>query len=186
MILPIVQFGHPALRKKGRPVTAITDDIRRLADDMIETMRDARGVGLAAQQVGIDLQLFVIDIPEDLERPSAMWIGGEKTDPIAHMPMVVLNPVLTLTKKKERDTEGCLSIPELSAEVTRSHRVKVDYLGLDGLPHSFEASGLLGRAVQHEYDHLHGVLYIDHLTSEERAPLKPALEALRAASRAKA
>ena len=101
MILPIILYGDPVLRKKGRRVATITNDIRSLAADMLETMRHAQGVGLAAQQVGFDLQLTVIDIPAEIDRPSRMWIDGREVPWPEHMPLVLINPEITLTKKKE-------------------------------------------------------------------------------------
>jgi peptide deformylase len=147
MILPIVLYGHPALRKKGRPVGPVTGEIRQLAADMLETMHAAEGVGLAAQQVGVDLQLTVIDIPAGSERPSRMWIGGKPADYAAHMPLVLLDPEITITKTKDEDSEGCLSFPGLTADIRRGARVKVRCRRLDGKPFTFEADGLLGRAV---------------------------------------
>lgn len=181
MILPITPYGHPVLRQKGLPITEITPAIRQLAADMIETMREAHGVGLAAQQVAHALQLFVLEITPALseERPSRKWIGGREADPHENMPMVLINPVIKLTKKKETDTEGCLSFPGLNADIVRSYRVKIDYQDLDGKKHTFEAAGLLGRAIQHEYDHLQGILFIDRMDALDRAEMKDEIEALR-------
>lgn len=181
MVLPIVHYGHPVLRQKGRSIDTITPDIRRLADDMIETMRDAQGVGLAAQQVGHALQLCVIEITPEIskDRPSRKWIGEKEADPHEGMPLVLVNPTLSFTKKKESGPEGCLSFPGLSAEITRPARVTVTYQDLDGRTHTFDAAGLLGRAVQHEVDHLNGILFIDRLDPADRVELRAEIEALR-------
>jgi peptide deformylase len=181
MILPITPYGHPVLRKKGRTITEITPAIRQLAADMIDTMREAHGVGLAAQQVAHDLQLFVLEITPALseERPSRKWIDGKEVDPHEGMPMVLINPEIELTKKKEIDTEGCLSFPGLNADISRSYRVKVTYQDLEGNKHEYEAAGLLGRAIQHEYDHLQGILFIDRMTAQDRAEMKEEIESLR-------
>lgn len=181
MILPIIPYGHAVLRKKGRTITKITPEIRQLADDMIETMREAHGVGLAAQQVGHDLQLFVLEITPEIseERPSRKWINDKEVDPHENMPLVLLNPVIELTKKKEIGPEGCLSFPGLSVEISRGYRVKVEYQDLEGAKHAFEATGLLGRAVQHEFDHLQGVLFIDRMDPRDREDMREEIEALR-------
>jgi len=181
MILPIVRYGHPALRQKGRRIDTITPDIRRLAEDMIETMRDAHGVGLAAQQIGQAIQLCVIEITPEFhkERPSRKWIADKETDPLEGMPLVVLNPILTFTKKKETGVEGCLSFPGISADISRAWRVGVTYQDLEGKTHAFDAAGLLGRALQHEVDHLNGVLFTDRMTPADREELREDIEAIR-------
>jgi peptide deformylase len=181
MILPIVHYGHPTLRKKGRRIETVTPEIRQLAADMVETMRDAHGVGLAAQQVAHDLQLCVIEITPALskERPSRKWINDKEADPHEDMPLIILNPELTFTKKKEAGHEGCLSFPGLGAEITRAYRVGVTYQDLDGKTHGFDAAGLLGRALQHEIDHLNGILFIDRLDPADREELRAEIEALR-------
>lgn len=180
MILPIVRYGDPVLRKKGAKIDSITPEIGRLIGDMLETMQDAQGVGLAAQQIGKALQLAVIDVTGVTKRPSKMWIGGREVDPLDHMPLVLINPVISGTKKKYREGEGCLSFPRIYAELNRSVRVEVEGLNAAGKPVKFEAGGLLGRAVQHEVDHLNGILFIDHLDASERAELKPRLEIIKA------
>ena len=109
MILEIVKYGHPALRAKGKPVVEITDEIRELGQNMIETMIEANGVGLAAQQVGVPLQLTVIDVRFVEDRPSEMTIGGKSVNIEDFMPMVLLNPELELSSDREIGVEGCLS-----------------------------------------------------------------------------
>src|ERR1700726_2800772 len=154
MIREIVVYGEPVLRVKGKQIERIDDDIRALAADMLETMYDASGVGLAAQQVGRALQLTVIDVSDAESRPSQMWIAGEEVDPKEHMPLILINPELQLGEEPELGTEGCLSFPEITAEISRALKVKVNAQDLNGKRVEFEAAGLLGRAVQHENDHL--------------------------------
>ncbi len=178
MIREIVKYGHPALRTKGTPVGEITDEIKILVEDMLETMRDANGVGLAAQQVAVPVQVAVIDVAGIDDRPSAMWINGEEVNVEEHMPMILLNPELTLGKEKEVGLEGCLSVPEMSADITRSAGVKCKAKLLDGKEIEFEAAGLLARALQHEVDHLHGVLFIDRMSSAAKASLAGKLKRL--------
>ncbi len=171
MIREIVIYGDPVLRVKGKRVDQVTDEIRTLADDMLETMRAANGVGLAAQQVGVPLQLTVVDVAEAENRPSRLWINGAEVDPGEHMPMVLLNPRIDLSRETEIGSEGCLSFPEISADISRASHVSVRADGLDGQKIEFEAEGLLARAVQHELDHLNGILFIDRMNSAAKASL---------------
>ena len=147
-------------------------------------MNEAEGVGLAAPQIGISLQIAVIDLRKVEKRPSSMEIGGKPVEWKKHMPLVFCNPVLTLTRKREDAEEGCLSFPGLSGAVRRSLRVQMDYLDLEGKKMSLAAGGLLARAIQHEVDHLQGILFIDRMDPEVRQPLKPALDELLALSKA--
>ena len=185
MIREIVKYGHPALRSKGTPVVEVTDEIKKLAEDMLETMRDANGVGLAAQQVGVPVQVAIVDVAGIEDRPSAMWIEGKEVNLEEHMPMTLLNPELTLSKEKETGTEGCLSFPDMSAEITRASGVRCRAKLLDGREITFEASGLLARALQHEVDHLHGVLFIDRMNSAAKASLAGKLKRLQRETRVK-
>ncbi len=180
MILPLVYYPDARLRAKGAPVKAIDDTLRAFARDMLETMEQHEGVGLAAQQVGKALQFAVIDITgiDDEARPSTMTVKGQAVNPEDHMPLFLINPVVTGTKAKERGSEGCLSIPGLRTDVGRSKRVTVKTVTLDGEPLEFEATGLLAVAIQHETDHLHGKLFIDLLTPAERAAVKDELDAI--------
>ena len=168
MILDITTFDHPALRTPGARIERIDDSIRQLAADMIETMRHAEGLGLAAQQVGMPLQMFVLDVPQLKKRPSAMRIGGKRADFEALMPMILLNAEVEAFGRIHTESEGCLSFPELSANVSRQISVRVKALSLDGSLLEFEADGLLARAIQHELDHTQGILYIDRAVAEDR------------------
>lgn len=176
MIREIIHYDASVLRAKGKEVGAITPSIRALVEDLLDTMREARGVGLAAQQIGVALQLAVIDITGVKERPSKMWIGGKPVDPEEHMPLVLINPILKPTKTKIVSHEGCLSFPSLTLDIARAQRVGVKTRTLDGGTFEFDAGGLLGRAVLHETDHLHGRLFIDHIGAEERRAIKEDLE----------
>jgi peptide deformylase len=178
MILEIVKYGDPVLRQKGKPVGAVSDETRSLAENMIETMRAANGVGLAAQQVGIPIQLTVLEVEVTEERPSTMTIDGREVNLADWMPLVLLDPVLELSKEKEDGNEGCLSFPEITAEIERSHWVKAKARLLDGREIEFEATGLLARALQHETDHLNGILFIDRMRSATKTALKGKLKRL--------
>lgn len=179
MVLPIVLYGNPVLRVKCRPVTEVTEEIHALAQNMIETMHDARGVGLAAPQVGIPLQMAVIDVSHAPESSTYFRINGQDlTISKETMPIIFLNPVLDLGKDKEAGEEGCLSIPGLRNDVRRSAGVKVTYTTLDGEKQTLEADGLLARAFQHEIDHLQGVLFIDRLSAAAKLGVKRKLKRL--------
>ncbi|PPB79578.1 peptide deformylase [Albidovulum inexpectatum] len=154
-IRPILIHPDPRLKKVADPVTEITDDLRRAADDMLETMYDAPGVGLAGPQIGLMKRILVMDCSKDPE--------GSRN------PMVLMNPEITWASD-ELNTyeEGCLSIPEQYAEVTRPAQVEVRWLGLDGQLHEQRFDGLWATCVQHEIDHLNGKLFIDYLSPLKR------------------
>lgn len=175
MILPIVTFGNAVLKQPAEPVAEITPEIRQLVKDMLETMADAEGVGLAAEQVGRREAVCVIDVPRDAEYKT--HIG--KNDHVA-MPLVLLNPVVRDPQGTMRKSEGCLSFPGLYCDITRAETVTVDWLGLDGERHSATVHGLLARAVQHEVDHLGGTLMSDKLSSAQRLANAGRLRRIRA------
>ena len=155
-----------------------------LAAALEATMNEAEGVGLAAPQVGISLQIAVIDLRKVEKRPSSLEIGGQPVDWKKHMPLFFCNPVVTLTRKREDSEEGCLSFPGLTGAVRRSLRIQMDYLDLEGKKMSLAAGGLLARAIQHEVDHLLGILFIDRMEPDVRRPLKPSLDELLAKAKA--
>jgi peptide deformylase len=171
MILEIVKYADPILRAKGKYVERVTDEVRELAANMLETMRAANGVGLAAQQVGMPLQLAIIDVSNVEDRPSTLEIGGRLQELEEWMPMVLLNPQLELAPETEIGVEGCLSFPELTADIERASAVTARARMLDGGDIEFSATGLLARALQHEVDHLNGILFIDRMSSAVRASL---------------
>jgi peptide deformylase len=148
-LLDVRVLGDPILRQETTPVTAVTDAIRRLVDDMFETMYAAKGIGLAAPQVG------------RLERVAVIDVGEGK-------PFAIINPEIVLAEGKAKGEEGCLSIPEVYGDVERAARVVVRAIGRDGESTDFEATELLARCVQHEIDHLHGKLFIDYLGAFKR------------------
>lgn len=181
-LLEVVQYPHPVLRAKGKPVTEITPEIEQLAKDMLETMYENHGVGLAAQQIGLPLQLTVMDVSivSPNERPSQMWIDGKEVALEDWMPMTLLNPEIEpLTKEREAVAEACLSLPDISGEVARPPKVKVKADLLNGKKVEFTANGLLARCVQHETDHLHGILIIDRMNAATKASLAGRLKRMR-------
>ena len=177
MVLEIVKFGHPVLREKGRRIDRITAEIRQLAADMVQTMYVADGVGLAAQQVGHAVQLAVLDVRAS-EQPSALTVAGQPQDLGQWMPLVLLNPVLSQPTGEVTGTEGCLSFPEISAQIHRAATVTVHAHNLDGQEFTFVATGLLARALQHELDHLTGILFIDRMDAATKASLAGKLKKL--------
>ncbi len=158
-ILRIREIPDPLLREKSTPVDAVTDGIRALIADMFETMYDAPGIGLAAVQVGVPKRLLVMDIGEPAEE------GGE---PVKE-PRVFINPeIVTHSDDDVPYTEGCLSVPDQYAEVMRPDRIRATWLDEDGKAHDEMLDGMLAVCLQHEMDHLEGVLFIDHLSRLKR------------------
>jgi peptide deformylase len=178
MKLPILQYGDPMLRAKGKGIDQIDDRIRELVANMLETMEAANGVGLAAQQVGEALQLTVLDISHVEDRPSTMTLNGREVDPQTAMPLVLINPEIELADETEMGTEGCLSFPEITGEIERAKSVIARGQTLEGGKIEIEATGLLARALQHEADHLNGILFIDRMSSATKASLSSRLKRL--------
>ena len=151
-ILEIVKYGDPVLRKKTEPITKITDDVIQLAEDMLETMYAAPGVGLAGPQVGVSLQICVIDVVPEGKRN----------------PIVLINPKVISGENKVELEEGCLSFPKIYEKVKRWNKVKVEYVDLKGNLKEVEVEGFLAKAFQHEIDHLNGKVFIDYLPDWKR------------------
>lgn len=185
MVLPVVKFGDPILRRRGERIAEVTPEIRQLIADMFETMEAANGVGLAAQQIGRALQLTVIDVRGATERPSTLWIDNRPTDPESLMPLVLINPVIKPVGNPIKEPEGCLSFPEVYADIQRPGEVEVTAKDVHGESFSFRAGGLLGRAVQHEVDHLNGILFIDRMDSAARRDWKAEIDEIQSATKAK-
>ena len=163
MKLKIYKYGEKILREKATPVVAVDAKLRALADDMIETMHEAKGVGLAAEQVGHLEKLCVIDIPSGCEEAEDELFNA----PIP-MPLVLFNPEIIAQAGTQRDKEGCLSFPNVGGSLTRAAQVTCQYLDAENRPQIITARGFLARALQHEIDHLNGILYIDHMSAVER------------------
>ena len=147
-LLPLYLLGQPVLRQRSAEVETVDDEVRRLIDDMFETMDAAKGVGLAANQVGVARRIAVIDAE------------GQR--------FAMVNPVISAAEGRSVAEEGCLSIPDIYGDVTRPERVVVEAVDRDGRPFRLEAEGLVARAVQHEVDHLDGILFLDHLSLMRR------------------
>ncbi len=150
--LPILEYPDERLRNRAAPVETVDDEVRRLVDDMLETMYDARGIGLAATQVDVHRRVIVMDVSDDRSSP-----------------LVLINPeVAPIGEEREPMQEGCLSIPEYYADVPRALRVHLKALDRAGQPYELEADGLLAHCIQHEHDHLEGVLFVDYLSPLKR------------------
>lgn len=176
MIRPIVLYPAPVLRQVGARIETVTDEIRRLAADMVETMYEAQGVGLAAPQVGESLQLAVVDVSHDEECVSYLRVDGEERSLAEFCPIVFLNPSLELLGPKESQSEGCLSFPDLRGEILRPSEVRATLRTLDGETLVVETDGLLARAIQHEVDHLFGRLFIDRMSSARKHAIRGRLK----------
>ncbi len=183
MILPILEYGAPILRAKGTPIDNIDDRVRELAANMIETMHAANGVGLAAQQVGEALQLTVLDVSLVEDRPSTLKVDGKEVDPKAAMPLVLINPEIEVRDATETGVEGCLSFPEITGNIERAKSAIVRAQTLEGGTIEIEATGFLARAIQHEGDHLNGILFIDRMNSAAKAALSSRLKRLQKETR---
>lgn len=184
MILPVIKYGHPVLRQKGARIEAITAEIRQLIADMFETMNASKGIGLAAQQVGQALQLTVLDLRVVTDRPSVLELKGKPSDVNDFMPLVLINPEVKPVSEPVAGPEGCLSFPEIYADISRPESVDVKALNEKGKPIEFRCGGLLARAVQHETDHLNGILFIDRMDRKTKAELRDELDELQATTKA--
>lgn len=159
-LLTILEYPDDRLRTRAAPVEKVDDDVRRLIDDMFDTMYDAPGIGLAATQVDVHRRIIVMDVSEANDQPLAL-----------------VNPEVTLLgEAREPLTEGCLSIPDYYAEVPRALRVHLKALDRQGTPYELEADGLLAHCIQHELDHLEGVLFVDYLSPLKRERVKKKMQ----------
>jgi peptide deformylase len=158
-LLQILEFPDPRLRTRAQPVTQVDAALRKLIDDMFETMYAAPGIGLAATQVNVAKRLLVIDISEKRDQP-----------------LVLINPDVVASEGIEETEEGCLSVPGVFDKVTRAETIRVRALDRDGQPLEFEANGLLAVCIQHEIDHLDGKLFVDYLSELKRTRIRKKLE----------
>ncbi|MDY7025288.1 MAG: peptide deformylase [Pseudomonadota bacterium] len=154
-LLPILHFPDPRLRKQAKTVSTVDDSIRQLVDDMLETMYESKGIGLAATQVNVQKRVVVMDLSEQRDQP-----------------MVFINPVITPLNGKQTYDEGCLSVPGFYETIERDDKIKVDFLDKNGDPQTLEADGLLSVCLQHELDHLEGKLFVDYLSTFKRQRIK--------------
>jgi len=178
MPLPIVRYNDPILRKKGAKVETFDAALATLARDMIETMHAAPGIGLAAQQIGQALQLCVVDVSRVNDTMTWEMDGGHPPMEL-FMPMVIANPVVTVHPvEKGIVEEGCLSFPDIRGGVERRDEITVRFQDAQGVPRHLVCNGMMARCIQHEVDHLNGVLFIDRMKKKTLAPLEKALKDL--------
>lgn len=177
MKLKIRTYGDPVLRQKAQSVTALTDALRQLADDMLETMYAVRGLGLAAQQVGETCALCVVDVPPALDVEEE---NGPRLNPDVNMPLILFNPVIR-TESAEKITceEGCLSFPDIQTPIRRASEVVVGFMDRDGREREVKVRGWVARAIQHELDHLQGILMVDRMSPVKKISLSGQLKRLK-------
>jgi peptide deformylase len=168
----IVIFGDPVLRKKCAVVGEVTDEVRELVDDMLETMKEAHGIGLAAPQVGVAIQLAVVDVSHDPECCSYLRVDGKDVEMETVMPLIFMNPELEYGGQEDVMSEGCLSFPDIRGDVTRPYEVKATVGLLDARSVVIETDGLLARVIQHESDHLNGVLFLERMSTATKFSLR--------------
>ena len=175
MIYPIRQYGDPSLREQASQIEPITAEHRTLAADMIETMREAKGVGLAAQQIGLAQAICVVELPAECDIDDQ----GERDHPTIDMPLVLINPRIThFSPARDQYEEGCLSFPEITGDIERPSEITLEHLDLDGHAHTRDVHGFLARVIQHEVDHLNGVLFIDRMSALTKQLLQTKLKKL--------
>ncbi len=185
MVLPIVHYNDPVLRQKGEPITTFDEALADLADNMVDTMDEANGIGLAAQQIGRAIQMCVIDLmPTD--RDFTWELDGAKTPLDLIMPMALVNPTWEpLPSEIIVYEEGCLSFPDIRGDVERPDKIKAVFQDTMGASHSLICDGLFARCIQHEIDHLNGTLFIDRMTKPVRAAIERDIKALAVRTKAK-
>jgi peptide deformylase len=179
MALRIVHYNHPVLRTKGEKVNAFDAELAQFADDMIDAMHEAGGIGLAAQQVGRPVQLCVVDLRES-DAEFTWELDGAKPPMDLFMPMVLVNPKISVVRGTPETVyeEGCLSFPKIRGDVTRPDAIVAHFQDERGIPHVLKCDGLFSRCVQHEVDHLNGVLFIDRMDKKTRNGIDDEVKAL--------
>lgn len=184
MLLPIVQYNEAILRKKGERVVDFDAELARLAGNLVETMHEARGIGLAAQQIGRALQVCAVDLRE--ARSEFDWqLDGKRPPKELIMPIVLVNPEVTpVPWPTAIAEEGCLSFPNIHGDIERPDRITVEFQDAEGHGHTLTCTGLLSRCIQHEVDHLNGILYIDRMEKTSLEKIGPALKELKKRTRA--
>ncbi len=180
MQLRITQYGESVLRQAGEDVVEFDQELAKLAENMIDTMRGAEGIGLAAQQIDQALRFCVVEVKDNPEAPILCVLDGKPVKPDLLMPLALANPEIEeLPGEDVLYTEGCLSFPDVNGDVARPDRIRVTYQDLDGNECVLECNGLLSRCIQHEADHLAGILFIDRMEPEVLAEIKPDVKDLK-------
>ncbi|MSU31155.1 MAG: peptide deformylase [Pedosphaera sp.] len=185
MVLPVVKYGDPVLRRRGENIVKIDLTLKQLVSDLFETMYAAHGIGLAAQQIGVAKQVAVVDVRGVKDRPSQLWVEGHTCVVDAFMPLVLINPLIAPSGDFEVGPEGCLSFPEIYGDIRRASEIDVTALNERGESFRFRVGGLLARAIQHEADHLNGLLFIDRMSSAVRADVREEVDELQSETKAR-
>jgi len=176
MILPIVAYGNPVLKKKGKEITQDYPKLDELLENMWDTMYNAHGVGLAAPQIGLPIRLFIVDASPFAEDEN---LEDNEKEVLLSFKKTFINPTITEEEGLEWDfNEGCLSIPEVREDVFRKPQITIEYMDENFQPHKEVLTGLAARVVQHEYDHIEGILFTDHLSSLKKRLIKGKLKAI--------
>jgi peptide deformylase len=185
MLLTVTRYGEPVLRQRGATIAKFDQALAAFARDMRETMIENEGIGLAAQQVGKAVRLFVADLQTRTPEAEKITLDGKTVPPALIMPLVVVNPQVEYAPGETRSSEeGCLSFPGVRGKVVRPWAVRLRYQDLQGQPHVLETSGLLARVIQHEFDHVEGVLFIDRMDVKYVEEIEPELKKLKRETRA--
>jgi len=180
MPLRVINYNEPILREQGKKIEAFNEELEELCQEMVETMEEHEGIGLAAQQIGQALMLCVIDVPKNPENGFQLSIDGKSPPPELIMPMAMVNPKVKLLPSIETTyEEGCLSFPGINGNVKRPDKVRVSFQDAQGIPHVLECNGLLSRCVQHEVDHLNGILFIDRMEEDVLKLVEPKIRKLK-------
>lgn len=179
MPLKIVQYNDPVLRTKGAKISQFDDSLVKLSQEMVATMHEASGIGLAAQQVGLAIQFCVVDL-RDADAEFTWEIDGARPPLGVFMPLTLANPEVVITPGVPETLyeEGCLSFPDIRGNVARRESITVNFRDERGIPHVLKCTGLFARCIQHEVDHLNGVLFIDRMDAKTRAVIEPEVKAL--------
>jgi peptide deformylase len=185
MVLPVVKYGDPVLRRRGENIIKIDVALKQLISNLFETMYAAHGIGLAAQQIGVAKQVAVVDVRGVKDRPSQLWVEGHTCDVDSFMPLVLINPLISPSGDFEVGPEGCLSFPEIYGDIRRPSKIEVTALNERGESFHFTAGGLLARAIQHEADHLNGLLFIDRMSSAVRSDVREDVDELQTETKAR-
>ncbi len=173
--LDIFTYGHPVLRKKAEPVEKVNSQIRALADAMFKLMYERKGIGLAAQQVGKTMQICTLDLPATYD---LIPETSERLNPHVTMPLVMINPQIVASTGVQTSDEACLSVPEIAGAVERAYEITVLFRDIRGGHRELTVKGMMARLIQHELDHLNGVLFVDRLSAFKRLTLSPQLHRL--------
>jgi peptide deformylase len=171
----ICTYGNPILRIKAKPVAKVDKTLRNLSREMLEIMKKNHGIGLAAEQIGQTHKICVIDLDPTFDRPDP---DAPRLNPDLKAPLIMINPEIISANKNQTNTEGCLSIPEIFKPVNRAYEIEVSYLNIDGKQRNIKVKDFAAQVIQHEIDHLNGVLFVDRLSAITKISITSKLKKL--------